>query len=75
MKFINNVHAAQGNGGNLGYIYMECTKNQAASVHQYSLDGCGEFRLGGELGTTEALLCAACKCHRNYHRKVALLLF
>ena len=44
MEFINNVHAAQGNGGNLGYICIECTKNQAASVHQHSLDGCGEFR-------------------------------
>lgn len=35
MEFINNVHAAQGNGGNLGYIYMECTKNQGANVHQH----------------------------------------
>ncbi|GJU83120.1 NRT1/ PTR family 2.13-like protein [Tanacetum coccineum] len=72
MEFINHAHAAQGNGGNLGYIYMECTKNQSVSVHQHLLDGCGEFWPGGEPGTVEALLCAACKCHRNFHRKVAV---
>ncbi|GJW07111.1 zinc-finger homeodomain protein 2-like protein [Tanacetum coccineum] len=72
MEFINHAHAAQGNGGNLGYIYMECTKNQSVSVHQHLLDGCGEFWQGGEPGTVEAMLCAACKCHRNFHRKVAV---
>nr|GEU32340.1 putative reverse transcriptase domain-containing protein [Tanacetum cinerariifolium] len=72
MEFINHVHAAQGNRENLGYIYMECTKNQYVSVHQHLLDGCGEFWPGGEPGTVEVLLCAASKCHCNFHKKVAI---
>uniref|UniRef100_A0A7C8YTP6 ZF-HD dimerization-type domain-containing protein n=1 Tax=Opuntia streptacantha TaxID=393608 RepID=A0A7C8YTP6_OPUST len=35
------------------------------------LDGCGEFMPAGEDGTTEALKCAACSCHRNFHRREA----
>ncbi|GFP99886.1 zinc-finger homeodomain protein 5 [Phtheirospermum japonicum] len=33
------------------------------------VDGCGEFMPSGEDGTLEALKCAACDCHRNFHRK------
>ena len=33
------------------------------------MDGCGEFMPTGEEGTPEALKCAACECHRNFHRK------
>lgn len=33
------------------------------------VDGCGEFMPGGEEGTPEALKCAACDCHRNFHKK------
>ncbi|KAK9270381.1 hypothetical protein L1049_025960 [Liquidambar formosana] len=33
------------------------------------VDGCGEFMPSGEEGTLEALKCAACECHRNFHRK------
>lgn len=32
-------------------------------------DGCGEFMPSGEEGTIEALICSACNCHRNFHRK------
>lgn len=49
--------------------YRECLKNHAASTGGHVLDGCGEFMPGGEDGTPEALKCAACECHRNFHRK------
>ncbi|KAL6995693.1 hypothetical protein U1Q18_005827 [Sarracenia purpurea var. burkii] len=52
-----------------GTRYRECLKNHAASVGGNVLDGCGEFMPGGEDGTLEALKCAACNCHRNFHRK------
>ncbi|XP_018459189.2 zinc-finger homeodomain protein 5 isoform X3 [Raphanus sativus] len=49
--------------------YRECLKNHAASVGGSVHDGCGEFMPSGEEGTIEALRCAACDCHRNFHRK------
>ncbi|KAG2324291.1 hypothetical protein Bca52824_007019 [Brassica carinata] len=49
--------------------YRECLKNHAASVGGSVYDGCGEFMPSGEEGTLEALRCAACDCHRNFHRK------
>ncbi|GFP83162.1 zinc-finger homeodomain protein 5 [Phtheirospermum japonicum] len=33
------------------------------------MDECGEFMPRGEDDTLEALMCAACDCHRNFHRK------
>ncbi|XP_051140673.1 mini zinc finger protein 3-like [Andrographis paniculata] len=49
--------------------YGECRKNQAANVGRYAVDGCGEFMACGEEGTSGALTCAACGCHRNFHRQ------
>ena len=49
--------------------YRECLKNHAASIGGNIVDGCGEFMPDGEEGTLEALMCAACNCHRNFHRK------
>lgn len=49
--------------------YRECLKNHAASMGGHVTDGCGEFMPSGEEGTPEALRCAACDCHRNFHRK------
>ncbi|XWS33770.1 hypothetical protein CRYUN_Cryun22dG0112100 [Craigia yunnanensis] len=49
--------------------YRECLKNHAASMGGHVVDGCGEFMPSGEEGTPEALKCAACECHRNFHRK------
>ncbi|XP_022751389.1 zinc-finger homeodomain protein 6-like [Durio zibethinus] len=49
--------------------YRECLKNHAASKGGHVVDGCGEFMPSGEGGTLEALKCAACDCHRNFHRK------
>nr|ABY61019.1 mini zinc finger 1 [Welwitschia mirabilis] len=49
--------------------YRECRKNHAASIGGYAVDGCGEFMPNGEEGTPGALKCAACNCHRNFHRR------
>ncbi|GLT36177.1 hypothetical protein SLA2020_105710 [Shorea laevis] len=49
--------------------YAECQKNHAAGVGGYAVDGCREFMASGEEGTTAALTCAACGCHRNFHRR------
>ncbi|XP_043813309.1 mini zinc finger protein 1 [Manihot esculenta] len=49
--------------------YGECQKNHAANMGGYTVDGCREFMASGEEGTTAALMCAACSCHRNFHRR------
>ncbi|KAL3527111.1 hypothetical protein ACH5RR_011767 [Cinchona calisaya] len=49
--------------------YHECLKNHAANMGGHVIDGCGEFMPSGMEGTQEALRCAACDCHRNFHRK------
>ncbi|KZV18373.1 ZF-HD homeobox protein-like [Dorcoceras hygrometricum] len=49
--------------------YHECQKNHAANIGGNVTDGCGEFMPSGDEGTLEALMCAACSCHRNFHRK------
>ncbi|KAG5050920.1 Zinc-finger homeodomain protein 6 [Glycine soja] len=51
------------------FRYRECLKNHAASMGGHVTDGCGEFMPNGEEGTPESLKCAACECHRNFHRK------
>ncbi|XP_042015902.1 zinc-finger homeodomain protein 6-like [Salvia splendens] len=52
-------------GGSKRPIYRECLKNHAATVGGNVTDGCGEFMSSGEDG----LKCAACSCHRNFHRR------
>ncbi|KAM7460175.1 hypothetical protein LguiA_028233 [Lonicera macranthoides] len=49
--------------------YVECQKNHAANIGGYAVDGCREFMASGEEGTIAALTCAACGCHRNFHRR------
>jgi ZF-HD class homeobox domain-containing protein len=49
--------------------YRECLRNHAASIGSHVVDGCGEFMPSGEEGTPQSFLCAACNCHRNFHRK------
>lgn len=49
--------------------YRECLKNHAANLGGHATDGCGEFMPSGDDGTLEALTCAACNCHRNFHRR------
>ncbi|RWR89974.1 zinc-finger homeodomain-containing protein [Cinnamomum micranthum f. kanehirae] len=50
--------------------YRECLKNHAVGIGGHAVDGCGEFMPAGEEGSLDALKCAACSCHRNFHRKV-----
>ncbi|KAI4321424.1 hypothetical protein MLD38_034807 [Melastoma candidum] len=52
-----------------GVRYRECQKNHAVGIGGSAIDGCGEFMAAGEEGTLDALRCAACNCHRNFHRK------
>ncbi|KAI0524692.1 hypothetical protein KFK09_004074 [Dendrobium nobile] len=47
--------------------YRECLKNHAASIGGHVLDGCGEFMPNEE----DSLKCAACACHRSFHRKAS----
>lgn len=49
--------------------YGECQKNHAANIGGYAVDGCREFLATGEEGSNGALTCAACGCHRNFHRR------
>ncbi|WOK94326.1 hypothetical protein Cni_G03028 [Canna indica] len=56
--------------GSGGWKYRECLKNHAVGIGGYAVDGCGEFMPAGEGGSLDALRCAACGCHRNFHRKV-----
>ncbi|XWS45002.1 hypothetical protein CRYUN_Cryun15aG0098300 [Craigia yunnanensis] len=49
--------------------YRECLKNHAVGIGRHAVDGCGEFMPAGAEGTLDALKCAACNCHRNFHRK------
>ncbi|XP_058077380.1 mini zinc finger protein 2-like [Magnolia sinica] len=52
-----------------GVRYGECQKNHAANIGGFAVDGCREFMASGEEGTNGALKCAACGCHRNFHRR------
>ncbi|RYR58506.1 hypothetical protein Ahy_A05g024303 isoform A [Arachis hypogaea] len=51
--------------------YKECLKNHAATIGGHALDGCGEFMPSSSSNPSEprSLTCAACGCHRNFHRR------
>lgn len=53
-------------------LYKDCRKNHAANIGRHAVDGCCEFMPAGDAGSPGAFLCAACNCHRNFHRKVVL---
>ncbi|RLN03223.1 ZF-HD homeobox protein [Panicum miliaceum] len=63
--------AAAWGAGEAG-VYRECLKNHAASLGGHALDGCGEFMPAPEADPADpgSLRCAACGCHRNFHRRV-----
>ncbi|ESQ34829.1 hypothetical protein EUTSA_v10009416mg [Eutrema salsugineum] len=50
--------------------YGECVKNQASGIGTTAYDGCGEFvsATAGE----DSMNCAACGCHRSFHREESL---
>ncbi|GMN40093.1 hypothetical protein TIFTF001_009324 [Ficus carica] len=61
---------ARKNAGGQGAVrYRECLKNHAVNIGGQAVDGCCEFMAAGEEGSLDALKCAACNCHRNFHRK------
>ncbi|KAL1534839.1 zinc-finger homeodomain protein 5-like [Salvia divinorum] len=66
---ISDPNSSKPKPANPRVSYRECLKNHAANIGGNVTDGCGEFMPGGEEGTLEALNCAACSCHRNFHRK------
>ncbi|RID77010.1 hypothetical protein BRARA_B03955 [Brassica rapa] len=66
------VHGGSSLGGGGRFRFRECLKNQAVNIGGHAVDGCGEFMSAGIEGTIEALKCAACGCHRNFHRKESL---
>ncbi|XP_077249884.1 zinc-finger homeodomain protein 2-like [Tasmannia lanceolata] len=65
----NSTGGKSGTGRKPAGKYRECLKNHAVSLGGHAVDGCGEFMPAGEDGTLDALKCAACNCHRNFHRK------
>ncbi|GFQ04607.1 zinc-finger homeodomain protein 6 [Phtheirospermum japonicum] len=48
--------------------HMECMHNRAVEARGYVLDGCGLFEPSGPT----RMVCAACGCHRNFHRRVVV---
>jgi len=73
-NILNNNNNNNGNSNMVGVgngkaRYRECLKNHAVGIGGHALDGCGEFMPAGSEGTLESLKCAACNCHRNFHRK------
>ncbi|XP_078429625.1 zinc-finger homeodomain protein 8-like [Wolffia australiana] len=56
------------NGDSVNHaVYKQCMKNHAAAIGGHAVDGCGEF-LPSAVPSSYA--CAACGCHRNFHRRV-----
>ncbi|WOK97802.1 hypothetical protein Cni_G06510 [Canna indica] len=59
------VNIAADHEGDAALRYGECLRNHAASHGGHILDGCGEFMPY----SNDKLKCAACNCHRSFHRK------
>ncbi|THG15095.1 hypothetical protein TEA_014012 [Camellia sinensis var. sinensis] len=51
--------------------FKECLKNHAATLSGHAVDDCGEFMPSPTSISTDpiSLKCAACVCHRNFHRR------
>ncbi|KAL3615293.1 Zinc-finger homeodomain protein 9 [Castilleja foliolosa] len=51
--------------------YRECLKNHAAAIGGHAIDGCCEFMPSPASNPVDptSLKCAACGCHRNFHRR------
>ncbi|KAL2233550.1 zinc-finger homeodomain protein 10 [Sesamum indicum] len=68
---INHHHRPPPPPPPLVVTYKECMKNHAASLGGHAVDGCGEFMPSPSATPTDptSLKCAACGCHRNFHRR------
>ncbi|KAL6885878.1 hypothetical protein ACP4OV_010139 [Aristida adscensionis] len=53
-------------GGSAGGKYKECMRNHAAAIGGQAFDGCGEYM---PAASPDSLKCAACGCHRSFHRR------
>ncbi|XP_059670330.1 zinc-finger homeodomain protein 9-like [Cornus florida] len=71
LKRHHPLHHHQLNSPPVVVTYKECLKNHAASLGGHALDGCGEFMPSPTASPTDptSLKCAACGCHRNFHRR------
>ncbi|KAK4438331.1 hypothetical protein Salat_0167400 [Sesamum alatum] len=51
-------------------MYRECLHNNAATIipMAYTVDGCGLF----EPSCPNDMVCASCRCHRNFHSRLAV---
>uniref|UniRef100_A0ACD5UQR0 Uncharacterized protein n=1 Tax=Avena sativa TaxID=4498 RepID=A0ACD5UQR0_AVESA len=54
-----------GGAGAGGAKYKECLRNHAAAMGGQAFDGCGEYMAS----SPDSLKCAACGCHRSFHRR------
>ncbi|XP_027075059.1 zinc-finger homeodomain protein 9-like [Coffea eugenioides] len=70
-SFNNNNNHHHHPHATLLVTYKECLKNHAASLGGHAVDGCGEFMPSPTATPTDptSLKCAACGCHRNFHRR------
>ncbi|KAG6426277.1 hypothetical protein SASPL_110498 [Salvia splendens] len=56
--------------------FKECMKNHAANIGGHAVDGCGEYMpMPPRSAVPISLICAACGCHRNFHRRAHFLNF
>ncbi|KAI3988092.1 hypothetical protein MKX01_011881 [Papaver californicum] len=52
-------------------VYGECQRNHSAKLGMNTRDGCGEYMADDT--TQRGLYCDACGCHRNFHKKIVVL--
>jgi ZF-HD class homeobox domain-containing protein len=72
MEHLSLVPYEGGSGGGAGGgKYKECMRNHAAAMGGQAFDGCGEFMAD----SPDSLKCAACGCHRSFHRRAAAPVF
>nr|GMC73520.1 zinc-finger homeodomain protein 9-like [Ipomoea batatas]GME15455.1 zinc-finger homeodomain protein 9-like [Ipomoea batatas] len=75
LKRLNHARYGGGFGSNGHHAvvvhYRECLKNHAAALGGHAVDGCGEFMASPTANPADptSLKCAACGCHRNFHRR------
>ncbi|CAI8591811.1 unnamed protein product [Vicia faba] len=71
LKRLHNHHHNHHNNNLVTVTYKECLKNHAANLGGHALDGCGEFMTSPTATSADptSLKCAACGCHRNFHRR------
>ncbi|KAL5221908.1 hypothetical protein ABZP36_026621 [Zizania latifolia] len=60
------LHRGTAPGAETMSQYHECLRNHAAAAGGHVVDGCGEFM---PASTEDTLACAACGCHRSFHRR------